>query len=134
MIWLWVKKHIKKALTHQDDIIIFWDFMNTSIKVSFASNFYWVIPTEIFLGKGQMQGRKKKNRATLLNKFDYYFEQVINEINKFIWKKRVWFCKRNFIVLAKCVTWKIQNFAYQWRWSNLRYHSRRYCQHYQTPG
>ena len=35
-----------------------------------------------------MEGREKKNRATLLNKFDYYFEQMINEINKFVWKKR----------------------------------------------
>ena len=57
--------------------------------------------------KDQMQGGKKKNWATLLNKFDYNFEKVINKINKFIWKKG-WFCKRNFIALEKCVKWKIQ--------------------------
>ena len=26
------------------------------------------------------------------------------------------------------------NFVYQWLWNNLRYHSRRYCEHNQSPG
>ena len=26
------------------------------------------------------------------------------------------------------------NFVYQWLWSNVRYHGRRYCEHHQAPG
>ena len=42
-----------------------------------------------------MQGRKKEKKG--------YFSEKKNYMNK-----KVWFCKRNFIVLEKCVAWKIQ--------------------------
>ena len=44
---------------------------------------------ETFPVKGQVQRRKRKNRVILLSKFDCYFEQVINKINKFYMKKKV---------------------------------------------